>query len=148
MIRSAVFSKVFLPFLCAMLCLSSLISSSRAADLPPSWYKNLQDFAPEALTIQVQSVTTKPIKQVWGQQIYVTVMARVEQAERTRDGLKPGQVIQIRYLHNRYTKPQNGARELPILQRNQKYPAFLEPDKKHYVPAAGGYSFEKVNAPS
>jgi hypothetical protein len=147
MIRSSHFAKFVLSFVCAAPCLTLPVAAHQA-DVAPSWHRDLQNWAPEALTVKVQTVTTQAYKRTWGTEIHVKVSARVEQVERSRDNIKPGQVIEIRYLHNRYTKPKSGARELPILQKNKSYPAFLEPDKKHYVPGAGSYSFEKGNAPS
>ncbi len=142
MIRSSLFAKFVLSVLCAAPCSSPAVSAHQA-DVAPSWHRDLQNWAPEALTVKVQTVTTQPYKRTWGTEIHVKVKALVEQVERSRDNIKPGQVIEIRYLHNRYTKPKSGARELPILQKDKSYPAFLEPDKKHYVPGAGSYSFEK-----
>jgi hypothetical protein len=116
------------------------------AELPPYVYKDMQANSPESLVVKVLSVRTKNKNEPRLVRVSVTVEARVEQVKRTQAGLKPGQVIRIRYDHRRHKEPMAGPSEVPVLKKGQTLPAYLKKDDAgHYAPAAGGYTFEAVN---
>lgn len=116
------------------------------AELPPDVYKDMQANSPESLVIKVLSVKTRNKNEPRLVRVSVTVEARVEQVNRTQSGLKPGQVIRIRYDHRRHKEPMAGPSEVPVLKHRQVCPAYLKKDGSGvYAPAAGGYSFETMN---
>jgi hypothetical protein len=119
-------------------------------ELPPYVYKEQQEKADEALVVKVQSVETVDTKQPDETQTAVTVLARVEKVERTKFGLTEGDKIRILYTRRDRKQPMPGPSELPILSKDQTYPAFLNEDGKNkdYVPAAGGRSFDRMEAQS
>ena len=129
--------------------LALLLVSSGAvgrAELPPSVYKDMQANAPESLVVKVLSVKTKNKNEPRLVRVSVTAEARVEQVNRTQTGLKPGQLIRIRYDHRRHKEPMAGPSEVPVLKKGRTLPAYLKKDDAgHYAPAAGGYTFETVN---
>lgn len=125
-----------------------LVSSGSVgrAELPPRVYKDMQANSPESLVIKVLSVKRKNKNEPRLVRVSVTVEARVEQVNRTQSGLKPGQVIRIKYDHRRHKEPMAGPGEVPVLKRGQACPAYLKKDDSGvYAPAAGGYSFETMN---
>lgn len=125
-----------------------LVSSGTVgrAELPPYVYKDMQANSPESLVIKVLSVKTKIKNEPRLVRVSVTVEARVEQVNRTQSGLKPGQLIRIKYDHRRHKEPMAGPSEVPVLKRAQVCPAYLKRDDSGvYAPAAGGYTFETVD---
>jgi hypothetical protein len=115
------------------------------AELPPSAYEEMQQEAPEMLTIKVQLVQTRREKQSWGTRTFVSAVARVASVQRTKSKLKAGQLIRINYTRQQYNTPMAGPSEVPMLKVGQQSPAYLRKDKaKFYSPAAGGYSFETM----
>jgi hypothetical protein len=126
-----------------------LVAASGAvsrAELPPYVYKDLQAKSPESLVIKVLSVETKETDEPRLVRVSVTVEARVEEVRRTASGLKPGEVIRIRYDHRRHKEPMAGPSEVPVLRKGEVYPAYLKKEEAgDYAPAARGYSFETVN---
>ncbi len=121
---------------------------SARAELPPQAYRQRQAAAPEVLVIKVRSVTTKETQRADYKLIANTVEAVVEHVARTARDLKPGAVIQIFYTQRRYNQPMAGPSEVPTLKEGEVRPAYLSWDKETevYSPAAGGYSFTKVEA--
>ena len=115
------------------------------AELPPWVYKERQESAPEALVIEVRSVSKRETKEEKWKQIDFTVEAEVQKVNRTASKLRPGAVIQIRYAQRHYSQPIAGPSEVPALKEGQVCPAYLSGDGRVYSPAAGGYSFETVN---
>lgn len=145
MIKRLFFSRAFSK---ATLLVLLLVSSGAVgrAELPPYVYKDMQANSPESLVIKVLSVKTKNKDEPRLVRVSVTVEARVEQVNRTQTGLKPGQVIRIRYDHRRHKEPMAGPSEVPVLKKGQTSPAYLKKtDAPDYAPAAGGYTFETVN---
>jgi len=125
-----------------------LVSSGTVgrAELPPYVYKDMQANAPESLVIKVLSVRTKKTDEPRLVRVSVTVEARVQQVSRTQTGLKPGDIIRIKYDHRRHKEPMAGPSEVPLLKKRQVCPAYLKKtDAADYSPAAGGYTFETVN---
>lgn len=118
------------------------------AELPPFAYKDMQAKAPEAIQIEVQSVTAKSSKQQRFELISYTVTAKVLAVDRTATGLVPGKVIEIRYEQRNYVEPLAGPSEVPTLKEHEKVPAFLTraEGQSYYTPAAGGYTFRKVTS--
>ena len=118
------------------------------AELSPSYYKQLQQEAPESLVIKVLSVKTVETSEPQRKKIAVTVEAQVEKVERSNSGLKRGSAIHISYVHYRNELPTPGASEVPILKKGQVYPAYLTKNKNGevYAPAAGGRSFHEIKS--
>ena len=116
------------------------------SELPPQVYKQRQAAAPEVLVIRVNSVKTTETQRADHKLIANVVEARVEHVARTSRGLKPGAMITIRYTQRRYNQPIAGPSEVPSLDESAIRPAYLAWDKEieAYSPAAGGYSFKKV----
>lgn len=125
--------------------LASFAPAGRA-ELPPSVYKGRQEKAPESLVIRVLSVRTEESDEPQLIRLAVTLEARVERVNRSRSGLKRGDVIRIRYEHRRYREPRAGPSEVPVLEKGRAYPAYLSKSGRgrEYAPAAGGYSFSEV----
>jgi hypothetical protein len=117
--------------------------------LSPSYYKKLQEEAPESLIIKVLSIDTVETSEPQRKKIAVTVEAQVEKVERSSSGLKRSSAIRISYVHYRNELPTPGASQVPILTKGQVYPAYLTKNKngEGYVPAAGGFSFHEVKIP-
>ena len=134
----------FLPAAALLVCLSA----SAFAELPPYVYRDMQAKSPERLTIKVKSVKTEERDETERKLIAVTAEAEVLEVGRTASELKPGQTIRIRYTHTDYKQPIAGPSQVPILREGETYPAFLGKNKEGgtYAPAAGGYSFEVVEA--
>lgn len=116
------------------------------AELPPQAYKQRQAAAPEVLVIRVTSVKTTETQRADHKLIANVVEAKVEHVARTSRGLKPGAAIKIMYTQRRYNQPIAGPSEVPTLDESEIRPAYLAWDKdlEAYSPAAGGFSFKKV----
>ena len=129
-----------------LLAAFSLGGLSLRAELPPQAYRQRQAAAPEVLVIKVRSVATKEIERSDHKLIANTVEAVVEHVGRTSTGLKPGAVIRILYTQRRYAQPIAGPSEVPSLKEGEVRPAYLSWQKESevYSPAAGGFSFTKV----
>ena len=129
---------------CAVFMAASvmMIGTGRG-ELPPWVYKERQDKAPESLVIKVRSVTRAEKPEKEGKTIDFKIEAEVEKVERSATRLKPGAVIEIRYIQRTYFQPMAGPSEIPALREGQTCPAYLDGGKegKVYAPAAGGYSF-------
>ena len=134
----------------ALLAASSALVFSARAELPPQAYRQRQAAAPEVLVIKVRSVKTKETQRSDHKLVANTVEAVIEHVARTSRDLKPGAVIQIFYTQRRYNQPIAGPSEVPTLKEGEVRPAYLAWDKETevYSPAAGGFSFTKVEADS
>ena len=129
------------------LVMAALLSAAAAhAELPPQVYRQRQAAAPEVLVIRVKSVNTKETQRADHKLVTNVVEAHVEHVARTAKGLKPGAVIKIVYTQRRYNQPMTGPSEVPSLDESEIRPAYLAWDKdlEAYSPAAGGFSFKKV----
>jgi hypothetical protein len=112
------------------------ISTRVQAELPPGSYDTLRVEAPEALLIEVLGVK----KAAKGNATEVVAMARVLHVERTKAGLRPGAMVEIRYIH--LNTPIPGPRPVPLLAEKAIVPAFLKKGEgKDFEPAAYGMSF-------
>lgn len=69
----------------------------------------------------------------------VTLGARVLRVGRSKSGVSKDDNITIKYEVS--TVPFPGPRPVPILRKNQVYPAFLKINGRSYEPAAYGESF-------
>ena len=96
--------------------------------------------------IKVQSVTSKETERADHKLVAHTIDAVVQHVARTSRDLKPGAAIKIFYTQRRYTRPLAGPSEVPTLKEGEVRPAYLSWNKETevYSPAAGGYSFTKV----
>ena|SRR5258706_10218602 len=122
----------------SVLLVAVLVPVSQA-ELSPAVYKQMQKNAPEFLEIEVLSLKTTEASE----EIGVEVEARVRLVTRSKSGLKVGDVIHIGYA--RRTKLLAGPGPVPLLEKNNKYPAFLvRRYEKGYEPAAGAKSFEII----
>ena len=134
----------------AKTCLKAVLLASfgtvSLAELPPYVYKERQQQAPESLIIKVGSVKVRATDEPQRKRMDVSVEAKVKQVNRTKTGLKAGDVIRINYVQSQYKVPLVGPSEVPILKEGQVYPAYLmrEEKGKEYAPAAGGYSFTEM----
>jgi hypothetical protein len=108
------------------------------AELPPFVYEERQQQAPESLIIKVGSVRVRETDEPRRKRMDVSVEAQVKQVNRTKTGLKVGDVIRINYVQSQC--------KVPILKEGRVYPAYLAEEEKGktYTPAAGGYSFTEV----
>lgn len=131
----------------AFIVASAIMIGVAEAELPPWVYKERQEKAPESLVIKIRSVTRAEKADKEGKTIDFKIEAEVEKVERSATRLKPGAVIEIRYVQRTYFQPMVGPSEIPALREGQSCPAYLDGGKagKVYVPAAGGYSFTNVN---
>jgi hypothetical protein len=121
------------------------LAQTAVAELPPFVYKQWQQAAPEYLEIKVRSSKTSETDAGEYRSIEVVVDAEVLAAERSASGLLPGAKIRISYQHRIYKRPLAGASQVPILERDKVYPAFLKKVAMGvYEPAARGKSFEIV----
>lgn len=129
-----------------LVALLAIFSTISVAELPPYVYQERQEKAPESLSVRVQSVKTRETDEPRRKLIDVRIVAQVEQVHRSQTGLKRGDVIHIKYLHSQYKEPLAGPSEVPILQEEQIYPAYLLKNEQEetFTPAAGGYSFREV----
>lgn len=110
------------------------------AELPPGSYDNLRLNAPEALVIEVMNVGRKLSTQ---NGTAVIVQAKVLTVERSKTGLKKGDLISIHYTRMEQSGVV-GPRQVPLLEKGGIYPAFLQKGTKGkiYAPAAYGDSFK------
>ena len=143
--RNLLLSRPYSTSVVLLLLVSSLATAVKA-ELPPYVYKEWQQKAPESLVIKILSVKTEETDEPRLARVAVTLEARVERVSRSRSGLKPGEVIRIRYEHRRHKEPLAGPSEVPVLKKGRSYPAYLKRGemKGEYTPAAGGYSFREV----
>jgi len=126
------------------------LAAGRAwAELPPSAYIDMQQKAPEVVTLEILSSADQVMPERRGTRHRVRVEGRVIEVERSASGLKPDHQIRIEYTVFEPNEPIAGPSEPPILERGQKVPAFLKHDREAglYKPAAGGYSFKRVEPP-
>lgn len=116
------------------------------AELPPEAYREMQQQAPEALSIRVRSVSTETSRERAGTRTRVTVRAQVIAVRRSGANLAPGQQIVIAYERFVPTVPVFGPGPVPMLRAGQEYPAFLTLNRetRRYEPAAMSHSFATV----
>ncbi len=124
-------------------------------ELPPNVYRQWQRNAPEALTIRVVNSQVNSTHQPGANPVanrpavtvhHVRLRARVLAVERSRSGLRPDQVITIRYTSTWRAEPMPGPSQPPLLQAGNTRPAFLRwnANAGAYGLAAGGRSFNRV----
>lgn len=135
-----------------LLTILLIMTTNLLAELPPYYYKQLQDEAPEQLMIKILSVDTSTFSD---QEINVKAKAIILNVKHSEDNLTSGDEITIKYsIVTSRPKGWVGPSNLPILQEGEKYIAFLKTvidekskptinDSKQidYYPAARGKSF-------
>lgn len=116
------------------------IGPSVRAELPPGSYDRLRAVAPEALVIEVVNVGRKLGDQG---RTAVIMQAKVLTVERSKTGLKKGDIISIHYTRIEQLGVV-GPRQVPLLEKGGIYPAFLQKGDKDkvYEPTAYGESFK------
>jgi len=121
------------------------------AEIELKYYLEDQANAPEYIEIKVLDVDKEwcffcPEKKI-------VVKARVTAVYRSVSGLEVGEVVKIKYKLFKPPKKWVGPRPLPLLKEKKHYSAFLQriprkKKRKHFKPAARGYSFGPVLAGS
>jgi hypothetical protein len=99
-----------------LVALLASFSTVSLAELPPFVYKERQQQAPESLIIKVGSMKMRETDEPRRKRIDVSVEAQVERVNRTKTGLKAGDVIRINYVQSQYKVPLVGPSEAPILK--------------------------------
>jgi len=117
------------------------MAATVCAELPPYVYQELQEKSPEALNIRVESVKLDKHEEPNFTRVSISAQAKVESVTRSASGLKPGDTIRINYSQVSYKRPVAGPSEPDILEKGERYPAFLSGTDGIYSPAARGYSF-------
>src|SRR5687768_15984580 len=115
----------------ALFCVGLLSPSPAAAMINPTYYLGWQESAAEALTIEVTEVTA-PIPQARGRDLLpvtVDATAKVMAVTRSASGLKPGDVLRIRY--DTEVRASDDViitcfAPVPILKNGSTVPAFLK----------------------
>jgi len=125
------------------------ISPLSRAELPRREYYRLQREAPEEFRIEVLQVNEAPdgegVRR--NRAFVIDVEAKVLQVNRTAVRVHDGEVIHIIYRLHRRERAIPGPGEPQPPERGQEYPAWLakvEGDRRAFQPAAGVYSFERV----
>lgn len=121
------------------------MSASLHAELPPAYYEQLKENAPESIVITVNQVekTSKP-----DEYEQITAIATVSKVDRTRTNLKSGDRIVISY--DRMTHHEMGwvgPAEVQELLEKHVYQCYLESvggGGKFFAPAAMGQSFYSI----
>lgn len=127
-------------------CLSLVACSVAHAEIAPKYYAMSQKSAPEAITIQVESVEASVCWFNACDARDVTVTAKVTAVARSATGIKAGQTITITY-QNRNMKGRSGPRPIRVLTQGETTPAFLRKAGQGYEPAARGASFQDLITP-
>jgi len=119
-------------------CISALF-----AELPPYVYDNLKQAAAEEIVMEVKKVRTSFF--AIGKK-EVTLEIKVVSVQKSKSGLKAGDLLTVFYLHEMRPLGMVGPSTLPLLDKNKIYHAYLTFDdvSKRYVPAARGQSFEPL----
>jgi hypothetical protein len=110
------------------------------AELPPSAYEKMQKESPEVLRINVLRVDSQPETPETTQ---VTLLAQVVKVGRSSAGVKPGDLITIKYDVTERPKGWAGPGEVPVPEIDTETVAFLRPLEipGDFAPAAGAMSF-------
>ncbi len=114
------------------------------AEIAPKYYIEWQDQAQEALTIEVLDVNKEWCIICRGPRA-IEVKAKVTAVKRSKNGLKGGETLTIKYKHVPLGD-RSGPRAIPILREKNSYPAFLNKSGDFYRPAARGNSFRDMSA--
>jgi hypothetical protein len=123
------------------------------AELPRPEYRRLQREAPEEMRIEVMRVHEAPVgesereRERGGRAFDVDVEAKVLRVNRTTVRVHDGEVIHIIYRMHRRERAVPGPGEPQPPERGREYPAYLakvEGERRAFRPAAGVYSFERV----
>ena len=110
------------------------------AELPPSAYEAMQNKAPEYLKIEVLRVAVEPGETPTQQN--VEMVALVTQVLRTESGVKPNDILNIRYPITEHPRGWTGPGSVPLLNEKDASVAYLQKaDSGEFVPAAGRMSF-------
>jgi hypothetical protein len=122
-------------------------------ELPRPEYRRLQREAPEEMRIAVLKVREAPVgdaprdRDRGGRALDIDVEAKVLSVNRTSVRLHDGDVIHIIYRLHRRERAVPGPGEPQPPERGREYPAWLakvQGERRAFQPAAGVYSFERV----
>jgi hypothetical protein len=113
------------------------------AELPPHAYEELKKAAPEAIMLTVLDTKVRTVRDARYERTSVFAQARVDGVTRSKTGLKKGQIITLRTVTEKAIEPGwAGPAPIPIVQKGQKYLAWLKRSGDAYYAAARGQSFE------
>lgn len=134
--------------LCTVATLLMLLGLAVWAELPPQVYEDRKAAAPEEMVIRVISVELKKSETADYFLTAVTALVDVLEVKRSATDMPAGGAIWIGYSVRDYKQPRPGPSEPVVLQKGERYRAWLEGNDKGptktYAPAAGGKSFEAV----
>jgi hypothetical protein len=142
--RLTSYSRLSLVIICSL-----MVTVKSYAELPPSYYLELQNKASEYLKIEViaaqkENSENSDSKDKSSESITnVELEAKVLEVSRSKSGLKPGDRIKIKYSHTTHRPGWAGPGEIPVLEAGNVRSAFLSKveSKDFYEPAAKGKSF-------
>jgi hypothetical protein len=125
------------------------LSQEVRAELPRREYYRLQREAPEEVRIAVLEVNEAPDGESRRERgtFDIDVEARVLRVNRTAVRVHDGEVIHIIYRLHRRERAVPGPGEPQPPEQGQEYPAWLakvEGERRAFQPAAGVYSFERI----
>jgi hypothetical protein len=125
------------------------LSQASRAELPRREYYRLQREAPEEMRIAVLKVNEAPVGESRRERgvFAIDVEARVLRVNRSTVRVHDGEVIHIIYRLHRRDRAVPGPGEPQPPERGQECPAWLakvEGEHRVFQPAAGVYSFERV----
>jgi hypothetical protein len=138
----------------ARVCLALVllaVSVPLFGELAPEVYEQMQREAPELLQVEVAGVDfDRELGHPQGCGLFefevskhAVVKAKVVAVTRTRAGVKPGDVIEIRYTSVKRCSGFAGPRSIPMLAKGDRVQAWLAKGTRSFEPAARGASFEK-----
>ncbi len=109
-------------------------------------WRKWQDNAPEALEVSVIAVNLATTgTSLRGTHKLVDAEAKVEKVHRSRNNIKCGDLIRIKYEHIDFVRPAPGDMESRILKNGERVPAFLVAvGAGVYAPAAHWQSFNPL----
>lgn len=120
------------------------------AELPPEVYLAMQQASPEVLHIEILSVDIdRDFHKPDGCGFFefeidrnLTVKAKVLSVIRSRSGVRPGAMLEIKYTSVRRCEGFTGPRSIPLLYEKDRVFAYLTKTNRGFEPAARGASFE------
>ena len=122
-----------------------IISISVFAEIHSRYYLEYQHNAQEYLRIEVLEVSKDWCFFCSSRDIRAA--AKVIEVLRSRNTITVGDIIELRYRYTAPSRGHAGPGTVPLLEKNNIYPAFL--NKKdgdtYYLPAAGRYSFAPLD---
>lgn len=125
------------------------ISPFAFAELPPEVYAAMQRDAPELLQLQITDVDIdRDFNKPRGCGIFefeierhVTARAKVVSVIRSKAGVRPGALIEIRYTSLKQCEGWSGAGPIPVVEEGTRVFAYLKKTERGFTDAARGASF-------